>query len=188
MSANTEQESIERSVTLHDDEPIMVARMIQFMYCNEYSFPVWQVVVAECPSLEDMMNSGGPGVPARSLRPTVHDVRAPMYVLGDKYDIKTLVESSRVGLKEYVETDSDRFTYIVDIIGIGALQRDSELCRLMVGALAKNDSDIKVYFGQHAAALLSDIGISNIVIDCLIAAAQNKAADKRSKTKRGSMK
>lgn len=98
------QESTEREVILHDDEPWIVARMIQFLYfgsfhddrCQDSQTGISESYKPLCyTSLEKIMQNGQPSdthgvLPRTECQRSEVESLALMYQIADKYDVASM--------------------------------------------------------------------------------------------------
>lgn len=106
---NNWKESNERVVTLHDDNPAMAARLLQFLYAGDYCYHIDDVAVGGQPlirtsltSIQDILTfSSSRSASGKINKIGLHDcslseseIDLSVYDLADKYDIPSLVEYS----------------------------------------------------------------------------------------------
>ena len=94
-----EQEASEKAITLHEDEPEMVARMLLCLYTSTYPATSTGRSSLDAPSLEEFMKMGSSASPSskHKFEKSSLLVHSKMYALAEKYDLPGLRDISVKG-------------------------------------------------------------------------------------------
>jgi hypothetical protein len=92
LTESTQQEAADKVITLHDDEPEMVARMLLCLYTSGYPIQLKERGLSGHPTVEELMKNGCPKFQADSFEHETNPflVHSKMYAIADKYDIPGL--------------------------------------------------------------------------------------------------
>jgi hypothetical protein len=89
---STQQEAADKVITLHDDEPEMVARMLLCLYSSDYPIRLKERKFLGCPTMEEFMKKGCPKFRTDSFEHETNPllVHSKVYAMADKYDMSGL--------------------------------------------------------------------------------------------------
>jgi hypothetical protein len=92
LTESTQQEAADKVITLHDDEPEMVARMLLCLYSSDYLIHFNERKFWGYPTMEEFMEKGCPKLQADSFEHETNPllVHSKMYAIADKYDMPGL--------------------------------------------------------------------------------------------------
>ena len=92
LTESTKQEAADKVITLHDDEPEMVARMLLCLYTSGYPIQLNKREVSGSPTVAEFMKKGCPKFQTDSFKHETNPflVHSKVYAIADKYDMPGL--------------------------------------------------------------------------------------------------
>jgi len=92
LTESTQQEAADKVITLHDDEPEMVARMLLCLYTSHYPVQLKKRDFSGYPTVEEFMKKGYPKFQTDSFEHETNPflVHSKVYAIADKYDMPGL--------------------------------------------------------------------------------------------------
>jgi hypothetical protein len=92
LTESTQQKAADRVITLHDDEPEMVARMLLYLYTSDYPTQLKERVFSGYPTVEEFMKKGCRKFRTDSFEHETNPllVHSKVYAIAGKYDMPGL--------------------------------------------------------------------------------------------------
>ena len=109
LTESTQQEAADRLITLHDDEPEMVARMLLCLYGNGYPIQFKECEFGGHPTVEELMKKGCPEFQTDDFEHETNPllVHSKLYAIADKYDLtgvqKICLRKFKVNIDDHLE-------------------------------------------------------------------------------------
>jgi hypothetical protein len=107
LTEPTQQKAANKVITLHDDEPEMVARMLLCLYASDYPTQLKERNFSGYPTVEEFMKKGFPKFQTDSFEHEANPllVHSKMYAIADKYNMPSLqaicVKKFEVDIDDY---------------------------------------------------------------------------------------
>jgi hypothetical protein len=92
LTESTQQEAADRVITLHDDEPEMVARALLCLYSSDYPIQFEERKFSGYPTVKEFMKKGCPKFRTDKFKHEKNSllVHSKVYAIADKYDMPGL--------------------------------------------------------------------------------------------------
>ena len=158
-----EQESITATITLEDDDPSTVRRMLTYLYTLDYddgdAFPA----VAR----DESRDTDGP-VPGLTPKPDVNDAKMishgksmnniHVYALVDKYNIPGLIELAKIKFKTCMtrKVKITRFAEIIDSVFSSTPETDPGLRDIIISKAANTSTPTQILREGPLASVIRD--------------------------------